>query len=58
VKIYYQISFPLPGVGCWDMQWACFEKDLEVDANYRRLLGWDVLCWCSTFAKVWLCEYR
>jgi uncharacterized membrane protein (Fun14 family) len=22
-----------------------------------RLLGWDVLCWCSTVAKVWLCEY-
>ena len=20
-----------------------FEKDLEVDADYRRLLGWDVL---------------
>jgi hypothetical protein len=22
-----------------------------------RLLGWNVLCWCSTPAKVWLCEY-
>ena len=36
----------------------CFEKGPEVDANCRRLLGWDVLCWCSTVAKVWLCEYR
>ena len=32
------------------------EKDLEVDANNRRLLGWNVLCWCSTVTKVWLCE--
>ena len=22
----------------------------------RRLFGWDVLCWCSTVAKVWVCE--
>jgi hypothetical protein len=35
----------------------CFEKDLEMDINYRRFLGWSVLCWCSTVAKVWLCEY-
>jgi uncharacterized membrane protein (Fun14 family) len=28
-----------------------------VDANYRRLLGWDVLSWCSTIARIWLCEY-
>ncbi|MGC2685550.1 MAG: hypothetical protein WA323_27145 [Candidatus Nitrosopolaris sp.] len=34
----------------------CFEKDLEVDANHHRLLGWDVPCWYSTAAKVWLCE--
>jgi hypothetical protein len=34
-----------------------FEKDLEVDANYHRLLGWDVLSRHSTVAKVWLCEY-
>ena len=30
---------------------------LEVDANYRRFSGWNVLCRCSTVAKVWLCEY-
>jgi hypothetical protein len=24
----------------------------KVYANYRRFLGWNVLCWCSTFAKV------
>jgi hypothetical protein len=34
----------------------CFEKDIEVDANYRRLLGWDVLCCYSTVAKVWVRE--
>ena len=33
------------------------KKDLEVDANYRRLLGWNVLCRYSTVAKLWLCEY-
>jgi Transposase IS116/IS110/IS902 family len=33
------------------------EKDLEVDANYRKLFGWRVLYWCSTFTKIWLCEY-
>jgi hypothetical protein len=27
------------------------EKGLEVDANYHWLLGWDVLCWCSTAAN-------
>jgi hypothetical protein len=32
----------------------CFEKDLEVDFNYRRFL---VLCGCSTITKVWLCEF-
>jgi hypothetical protein len=35
----------------------CFEKDPEVDASYCRVLGWDVLCWCPTIAKVWLCEF-
>jgi len=30
----------------------CFEKDREVDANYRGLLGWNVLSWCSTVTKV------
>ena len=39
------------------MQWFCFEKDLEVDANYHRLLGRNVLCRCSTVGKVWLCMY-
>jgi hypothetical protein len=34
-----------------------FEKDLEVDANYRRFLDWNILCRCSSVAKVWLCEY-
>ena len=32
----------------------CFEEDPEVDANYHRLLGWNVLCRCSTVAKVWV----
>jgi hypothetical protein len=36
---------------------GCFEKDIEIYANYRRLLGWNVLCWCSIVAKAWLCEY-
>jgi len=33
------------------------KKDLEVHANSRRLLGWNVLCRCSTVAKVRLREY-
>ena len=35
----------------------CSEKDSEMDANHNRLFGWDVLCWSSTVAKVWLCEH-
>jgi hypothetical protein len=35
----------------------CFEKDLEVDANYHSLLGWNILRRRSTFAKIWLCQY-
>jgi hypothetical protein len=31
-----------------------FEKDLEVDANYYRLLSWDVLCRRSSTSEVWL----
>jgi hypothetical protein len=31
------------------------KKGLEVEvsmyANYHRLHGWNVLCWCSTVAK-------
>src|SRR5215469_8730614 len=33
------------------------KKDLEVHANSRRLLGWNVLCRCCTVAKVRLREY-
>jgi hypothetical protein len=34
-----------------------FARDLQVDVNHHRLLGWDTLRWCSTVTKVWLCEY-
>ncbi|MGA9151970.1 MAG: hypothetical protein WBZ36_15435 [Candidatus Nitrosopolaris sp.] len=26
-------------------------------ANHHRFLGWDILCRCSTAAKVRLCEH-
>ena len=32
-------------------------KKILNPTNYRRFPGWDVLCGCSTVAKVWLCEY-
>ena len=33
------------------------KKKTKIDANYRRPLGWNVLCRCSIVAKVWLCGY-
>ena len=33
------------------------KKILKVDTNYRRLPGWNILCWCSTVAKVWVCKF-
>jgi hypothetical protein len=47
---------PFAGSGLVGYAIGCFEKDIEIDANYRRLFGWNVLCRRSTITKVWVCE--
>ena len=47
---------PFAGSGLLGYAMGFTEKDLEVDANYRRILGRNVLCRSSTVAKVWVCE--
>jgi len=43
---------PFAGSGLLRYAGFCFEKDFEMDANYCRCPGWDVLCWCSTLSLI------
>jgi hypothetical protein len=48
-------NIPFASSGLGICNGFCSEKGLEVDASYHRILGWDILCWCSIDAKVGLC---
>jgi hypothetical protein len=49
---------PFAGSGLGYAMGFALKKILKWVIDYRRLLGRNVLCGCSTITKVWICERR